>query len=73
MQRLEKYGRLIGYNFGADDAGNDRVYLGNFRGGSGRLVYLFGYYDRAGRLVYSECASYSAFRAIIDGYAWPKC
>lgn len=72
MPRLEKYSRIIGYNFGADGAGNNRIYEGTFRAKDGRLGYVFGYYDRAGKRIYTEVLTYAGFRSVIDSYAWPR-
>lgn len=68
----EKYYRLIGYNFGADKNGNDRIYNGGYWTENGKKQYEFLYYDREGNLVSYEITDYKGFREIIDQYDWPK-
>lgn len=69
----EPYGRLIGYNFGSDAAGHDRIYNGGcWDEKTGKKQYEFLYYDRSGQLVDHEITDYKGFREIIDQYDWPR-
>ena len=69
----ETYSRLIGYNFGTDRDGNDRIYNGGYWDEeTGKKQYEFLYYDRSGKLVAHEITDYRGFREVIDKYDWPK-
>ena len=69
----ETYSRLIGYNFGTDGDGNDRIYNGGYWDEeTGKKQYEFLYYDRSGKLVAHEITDYRGFREVIDKYDWPK-
>jgi len=69
----ETYSRIIGYNFGSDRDGNDRIYDGAYWDpDTGKKQYCFLYYDRSGKLVGTEICNYREFREIIDAYDWPR-
>ena len=70
---MERYGRIIGYQFGEDAGGNVRIYNGTYiNKETGKKMYSFIYYNRAGKQVDYEMLDYQRFRAIIDCYDWPK-
>ena len=69
----ETYSRLIGYNFGSDAQGHDRIYNGAYWDpDTGKKQYEFIYCDRSGKVVAQEIMNYKNFRAIIDQYDWPR-
>lgn len=75
MSRVQsdRYSKLIGYNFGSDCNGNDRIYNGVYRDSdTGKKQYEFLYYDRGGKLVASELTDYKGFRKIINQFDYPK-
>lgn len=70
-KRGETYARLIGYNFGCDSEGNDRIYNGGYWTEEGKKQYEFLYYDRSGKVVGQYLTDYKGFREIIDKYVLP--
>lgn len=69
----ETYKNLIGYNFGTDDDGNDRIYNGGFWDpDTNKKQYEFLYFDRSGRCVGQYLTDYKGFREIIDCYDYPR-
>ena len=69
----ETYSRIIGYNFGTDNDGNDCIYNGAYWvPETGKKQYEFLYYDKGGNLVGQYLTDYKGFRELIDAYDWPK-
>lgn len=69
----ETYSRIIGYNFGTDEKGNDQIYNGSYLDtDTGKKQYEFLYFDRSGNCVGQYLTDYKGFREIIDCYDWPK-
>lgn len=68
----EHYSRLIGYNFGTDIHGDERIYNGGYWDEeTGAKQYEFLLYkngDYNGNMI----VDYKDFRAIIDTYDWPR-
>ena len=71
--KRERYSNLIGYCFGTDEEGYDRIYNGGYWcEDTGRKQYEFLSYDRDGTLKEQLLVDYKGFREIIDKYDWPK-
>lgn len=71
--KRETYSRLIGYNFGCDKKGNDRIYNGAYWDlYTNKKQYEFLYYDKSGKIVGQYLTDYKGFRDIIDGYVLPN-
>ena len=69
----ETYSRIIGYNFGTDEQGNDCIYNGSYMDtDTGKKQYEFLYFDRSGKCVGQYLTDYKGFREIIDKYDWPR-
>ena len=69
----ESYSRIIGYNFGTDENGNDCIYNGAYWvPETGKKQYEFLYYDKSGNVVGQYLTDYKGFRAVIDAYDWPR-
>jgi len=69
----ETYSWLIGYNFGTDEDGNDRIYNGAYWDEyTNKKQYEFLYYDKSGNLISMYLTDYKGFREIIDRYDLPK-
>jgi hypothetical protein len=69
----ETYSRLIGYNFGTNSEGYDRIYNGGYWDpDTNKKQYEFLYYDKDGTLKSSLIVDYKGFREIIDQYDWPR-
>ncbi len=72
-KRRETYARLIGYKFGCDKDGNDRIYNGAYWDpDTNKKQYEFLYYDGTGEIVGQYLTDYKGFREIIDRYKWPR-
>lgn len=68
----ETYSRLIGYNFGSDNEGNDRIYNGAYwEPDTNKKQYEFLYFDKSGKLTGQYLTDYKGFREIIDCYNYP--
>lgn len=69
----ETYSRLIGYNFGSDSKGHDRIYNGGYWDTeTGKKQYMFVYVDKSGEILSFEMMDYKGFRSIIDAYDYPR-
>jgi hypothetical protein len=69
----ETYSRIIGYNFGTDEQGNDCIYDGAYWDtDTNKKQYSFIYYNKSGEPVGQYLTDYKGFRKIIDCYDWPR-
>ena len=73
MTTRKTYSYLIGYNFGTDNKGNDRIYNGAYwLEDTNKKQYEFLYFDKGGNCVAQYLTDYKGFREIIDCYDYPK-
>lgn len=69
----ETYSKLIGYNFGSDTEGNDRIYNGAYWDpDTNKKQYEFLYYNKSGKLVSQYLTDYKGFKEIINQYDYPR-